>query len=118
MLFFHARVRFGSAHCFFEQEGCGSIHLSVDNDTAVGVDGLSGDGSAVRVRQKHKTGGDLRRLRRTAYRTGEFGLGLLVHSCRDERGPNGSRSDSVHTDTTTDVLVVKTTSERDDGTLC
>lgn len=104
-------------HIAVEQVVCVSIHLSVNNDTAVGVEGLSGDGRTISARQKDKAGGNLRRLRGTAQRTGEFALRLLIHSCRDERGPDGSRSDCIHTDTAADVLVVETTSEGDDGTL-
>lgn len=50
----------------FAQEVRVCIRLTVDDNTAVGVEGLSRDGSRVTSSQEHKAGGNLRRLRRTA----------------------------------------------------
>lgn len=92
-------------------------HLTVDNNTAVGVDGLARDGSTVGVCEEDEASSDLRGLRGTANRRAELFLSLVVHSSRDEGCPDGAGSDGVDTDATTDVLVVETAGEGDDGTL-
>jgi hypothetical protein len=95
----------------------GKQHLTVDNNTAVGVDGLARDRSTVGVCEEDEASGNLRGLRGTANRRAELFLSLVVHSSRDEGCPDGTGSDGVDTDATTDVLVVETAGERDDGTL-
>lgn len=92
-------------------------HLTVDNNTAVGVDGLARDGSTVGVCEEDEASSDLRGLRRAADRAGEIFLCLMVHGGRDKGCPDGARSDGVDTDATTDVLVMETAGEGDDGTL-
>ena len=93
-------------------------HLTVDNNTAVGMKGLSCDGRAVGRSQEDKAGSDLRGLRRATNRAGELALSLLVHGGRDKRGPDGTGGDCVDANATADVLVVETASKGDDGTLC
>ena len=93
-------------------------HLTADNNTSVGVKGLSGNGRAVGRSQEDEASGDLRGLRGTADRAGEFALSLLVHGGGDQRGPNRTGGNCVDANTTADVLVVETAGEGDDGALC
>ena len=92
-------------------------HLTVDNNTAVGVDGLARDGSTVGVCKEDEASGDLRGLRGAANRARKLFLSLVVHSSRDKGCPDGAGSDGVDTDATADVLVMETAGEGDDGTL-
>lgn len=92
--------------------------LTVDNGTAVGVDSLATDGAAVVARQEDKASSNLARLRRPADWGGELLDGLVVHGCRNERGPDRSWSNGVDTDSPSDILVRQTASEGDDGALC
>ena len=94
------------------------IHLTADDNTSVGVKGLSSNGRAVGRSQEDKASGDLRGLRGTADRAGEFALSLLVHGGGDQRSPDGTGSDCVDADAAADVLVVETAGEGDDGALC
>ena len=94
------------------------IRLTADDNTTVGVEGLSSNGRAVWRSQEDKAGSDLRRLRRTANRAGELGLGLLVHGGGNQRSPDGTGSDCVDADAAANVLVVETAGEGDDGALC
>lgn len=43
---------------------------------------------------------------------------LLAHRCRDERGPNWTRCDSIHANTFSNQLIAQPACEGDDGTLC
>ena len=97
---------------------CMRRYLTADNDTSVGVESLSSNGRAVRRSQEDKASGNLRRLRGTANGAGELALSLLVHGGRNQRSPDGTGGDCVDADTATDVLVVQTTGEGDDGALC
>jgi len=97
---------------------CMRRYLTADNNTTVGVEGLSSNGGAVRRSQEDKASGNLRRLRGAANGAGELALGFFVHGGRDQRSPDGTGGDCVDADTATDILVVQTTSEGDDGALC
>jgi hypothetical protein len=73
--FFHALVHlllFDAKTFEHKASRACKIHLTADNNTTIGVEGLSSNGRAVGRSQEDKASGDLRRLRGTADRAGEF----------------------------------------------
>ena len=92
--------------------------LSVDNDTAVGVDGLTGDTAAVGTCQKDEASGNLRRLTWPAHGRSELFLSLVVHGRWDQRRPDRAGGNSVDTDALGHKLVGQASGEGDDSTLC
>lgn len=81
-------------------------HLAVNHDTAVGMQALPGNHTAVLTRQENKAGCNLRRLRRTTHRRGELLLRRMVHGGGDQGSPDGAGADGIDADPSGDLLVV------------
>ena len=106
-------TRFTTLLCF---PSPATDRLAVDHDTAVGMQALPRNHTAVLTRQEHEASGNLRRLRRTAHgRRAELILRLFRHRRRDQRGPDGAGADGVDADAVGDLLVVQPAGEGHDG---
>jgi hypothetical protein len=94
-----------------------SSPLAIHNNSAIGMNRLASDGSAVHTRQEHKASCHLTGLERPANGCCELLLRVLSHGRNDQRRPHRAWCDSIDPDSLTGVLVGKTTSEGDDGAL-
>ena len=76
---------------------------------------LAGDTRTIRTGQEHETRRDLARLTRSADRGGKLLLCCGRHRRRNQRGPYGTRRDSVDPNALATELVGETPGETDDG---
>ena len=90
--------------------------LAINHNTAIRMQTLPGNHTAVLTGQENKACCNLRRLPRTAHRCrAQLILRLFGHGRRDQWSPDGSGADSVDTDTFGDLLVMQSTCEGHDG---
>ena len=83
--------------------------------TAIRMQTLPTDHTAIGTRQKHKRGSDLAWLSRSPHGRGKLLLCVFVHRGWNEWCPYGTWADGVHADTFADLLVCQTAGKRDDS---
>lgn len=94
-----------------------STHRSaIDHNTAVRMQALPRNHTAILTRQENKASRNLGRLRRPTHRrSAELILRLLRHRRGDEGRPDGAGADGVDADAVGDLLVVQAAGEGHDG---
>jgi hypothetical protein len=90
---------------------------TVNHNTTVGMNDLPTDLGAVRAGKENKHSRDLTRLSTTPNGSAKGFLRLLRHGRNDQRGPNGTGSDSVDADALGHPLVAEAVGESGDGAL-
>lgn len=91
--------------------------LTIDNDTTVGVESLTGNAGAVAACKEDEASSNLGRLTWSTNWRCELLKGLVAHGRWSQRSPDWTWSDCVAANALVTVLVGQATSEGDDGTL-
>jgi len=104
-------------HCSCFQPHLTAQHLTVHNNTSIGVNSLSSECGAVHAAQKHHTGCNLARLQGPANRGCKLLHRIIIHGGGNQRGPDRARRNRVHADSFTAVHIGEAAGEGDDGAL-